>query len=167
VDISPARKVRIADIPMRWCSRRLPLAFFASLWHIDGVSGRRLPHPQAEAQVAQASIENIDRAAECAASNRSASDITRERPVNRSRPQANEFAASLNRHASHLELLIWCPSAATAALIAEDIRHRLGVTGRAGGWYRIEPAATIEMVRRACSLFPSPGIRIGAGKLLQ
>jgi hypothetical protein len=54
-----------------------------------------------------------------------------------------------------IEHVTWCPSAATAALIAEDIRHRLGVSDGRAGWYNIEPTAAIEVVRRTCALFPS------------
>ena len=57
-----------------------------------------------------------------------------------------------------IEHITWCPSAATAALIAEGIRHKLGVsTGRAG-WYNIQPVLAIETVRKACAQFPSRGI---------
>lgn len=54
-----------------------------------------------------------------------------------------------------IEFLTWCPSAATAALIAEDVRHRLGVSDGRAGWYNIDPAAAIATVRKACSQFPS------------
>ena len=54
-----------------------------------------------------------------------------------------------------IEFLTWCPSVATAALIAEDVRHRLGVNEGRAGWYNIDPAIAIETVRRACALFPS------------
>jgi hypothetical protein len=57
-----------------------------------------------------------------------------------------------------IEFLSWCPSVATAALIAEDVRHRLGVSEGRAGWYNIEPAAAVESVRRACAQFPSRGI---------
>jgi hypothetical protein len=57
-----------------------------------------------------------------------------------------------------IEHLTWCPSAATAALISEDIRHRLGVSAGRAGWYNIAPDVAIETVRRACAQFPSRGI---------
>jgi hypothetical protein len=57
-----------------------------------------------------------------------------------------------------IEHITWCPSVATAALIAEDIRHKLGVsTGRAG-WYNIGIPEAIAVVRKACAQFPSRGI---------
>jgi hypothetical protein len=52
----------------------------------------------------------------------------------------------------------WRPSAATAALIVEDIRHKLGTPAGGAGWYNIEVAVAIEVVRRACAQFPSRGI---------
>jgi hypothetical protein len=57
-----------------------------------------------------------------------------------------------------IEFLVWCPSAATAALISEDARHRLGGTAGRAGWWNIEPVTAIEVVRKACSMFPSRGI---------
>ena len=57
-----------------------------------------------------------------------------------------------------IEHITWCPSVATAALIAEDIRHKLGCsTGRAG-WYDIEVPEAIAVVRKTCAQFPSRGI---------
>jgi hypothetical protein len=50
-----------------------------------------------------------------------------------------------------IEHVSWCPSAATAAMIVEDIRHKLGAPVGGAGWYNIEPAATIEAVRKACA----------------
>lgn len=57
-----------------------------------------------------------------------------------------------------IEFLTWCPSVATAALIAEDIRHKLGISKGRAGWHNIEPAAAIETVRKACMQFPSRGM---------
>jgi hypothetical protein len=57
-----------------------------------------------------------------------------------------------------IEHLTWCPSVATAALIAEDVRHKLGVTAGRAGWWNVEPAGAIEVVRKACAQFPSRGI---------
>jgi hypothetical protein len=57
-----------------------------------------------------------------------------------------------------IEYLTWCPSVATAALIAEDIRHKLGVSAGRAGWYNIAPGVAVETVRRACAQFPSRGI---------
>jgi hypothetical protein len=54
-----------------------------------------------------------------------------------------------------IEYLTWCPSAAVAALISEDARHRLGVTAGRAGWWNIEPAVAIEIMRKACAQFPS------------
>jgi hypothetical protein len=48
-----------------------------------------------------------------------------------------------------IEHVTWCPSAATAAL---------GVAEGRAGWWNIDPAAAIEIVRKACALFPSRGI---------
>jgi hypothetical protein len=60
-----------------------------------------------------------------------------------------------------IECVIWTPSAATAALIAEDIRHRLGVNAGSAGWWNVEPAVAIDVVRKACALFPSRWIVAG------
>jgi hypothetical protein len=56
-----------------------------------------------------------------------------------------------------IEHLAWCPSAATASLLAEDVKHRLGASGY-GGWYNVEPLIAISAVRKACAMFPSRGI---------
>jgi hypothetical protein len=57
-----------------------------------------------------------------------------------------------------IEHITWCPSVATAASIAEDVRHRLGVSAGRAGWWNVEPAVAIAVVRRACAQFPSRGI---------
>jgi hypothetical protein len=59
-----------------------------------------------------------------------------------------------------IEHLAWCPSAATASLLAEDVRHRLGASGAYGhgGWWNVEPLVAISAVRKACAMFPSRGI---------
>jgi hypothetical protein len=57
-----------------------------------------------------------------------------------------------------IEFLTWCPSVATAALIAEDVRHRLGASAGRAGWFNIDPAAATDVVRKACAQFPSRGI---------
>jgi hypothetical protein len=57
-----------------------------------------------------------------------------------------------------IECVIWCPSAATAALISEDVRHRLGVSAGRAGWWNVEPAVAIDVLRRARAQFPSRGI---------
>lgn len=57
-----------------------------------------------------------------------------------------------------IEHITWCPSAATAALIAEDIRHKLGISAGRAGWYNIEVPEAIATVRKACAQFPSRGI---------
>lgn len=57
-----------------------------------------------------------------------------------------------------IESVIWCPSAATAALISEDIRHRLGVAEGRAGWWNVEPAIAIDVTRKACAQFPSRSI---------
>jgi hypothetical protein len=54
-----------------------------------------------------------------------------------------------------IEHITWCPSVATAALIAEGVRHKLGVSAGRAGWWYIEPTIAIEIVRKACALFPS------------
>jgi hypothetical protein len=66
-----------------------------------------------------------------------------------------------------IEYLTWCPSAATAALIAEDVRHKLGSsTGRAG-WYNIGIPEAVAVVRKACAQFPSRSIIEHAAFLAQ
>jgi hypothetical protein len=57
-----------------------------------------------------------------------------------------------------IEHLAWVPSAATGALIAEDIRHKLAPREVRAGWYQIEIADAIAVVRKACALFRSRGI---------
>jgi hypothetical protein len=57
-----------------------------------------------------------------------------------------------------IEHLMWTPSVAVAALIAEDVRHRLGVNAGRAGWWNVEPAVAIDVVRRAAARFPSRNI---------
>jgi hypothetical protein len=57
-----------------------------------------------------------------------------------------------------LEHVAWCPSAATAALIAEDISHRLAARAMNAGWYHLDVADAIAAVRKACRQFPSSRI---------
>jgi hypothetical protein len=64
-----------------------------------------------------------------------------------------------------IEYIAWCPSTPTAALIAENLRHRLAKFEVRTGWYLKIPEAIAE-VRKACSMFPSFGI-IEHGALMQ
>jgi hypothetical protein len=57
-----------------------------------------------------------------------------------------------------LEHVAWCPSAATAALIAEDISHRLAARAMNAGWYQLDVADAVAAVREACRQFPSSRI---------
>jgi hypothetical protein len=54
-----------------------------------------------------------------------------------------------------IEHVAWTPSAATAALIAEDISHRLAARAMNAGWYHLDIADAVGAVRKACRLFPS------------
>jgi hypothetical protein len=47
------------------------------------------------------------------------------------------------------------PSAATAALIVEDIAHKLAPRAMHAGWYHLDVADAVAAVRRACRQFPS------------
>jgi hypothetical protein len=57
-----------------------------------------------------------------------------------------------------IEHVAWTPSAATAALIAEDISHRLAARAMHAGWYHLDVADAIAAVRKATRLFPSSRI---------
>jgi hypothetical protein len=57
-----------------------------------------------------------------------------------------------------IEHIAWTPSAATAALIAEDISHRLAARAMNGGWYHLNVVDAVAAVRRACRMFPSTRI---------
>lgn len=66
-----------------------------------------------------------------------------------------------------IEHITWCPSAATAALIGEDIRHKLGISAGRAGWYNIEVPEAIAVVRKACAQFPSRGFTEHAAFIAQ
>jgi hypothetical protein len=57
-----------------------------------------------------------------------------------------------------IEHVAWTPSAATAALIAEDIAHRLAARAMNAGWYHLDVADAVAAVRKACRMFPSSRI---------
>ena len=57
-----------------------------------------------------------------------------------------------------IEHVAWTPSAATAALIAEDVSHRLAARAMNAGWYHLDVADAIAAVRKACRMFPSTRI---------
>jgi hypothetical protein len=57
-----------------------------------------------------------------------------------------------------IEHVAWTPSAATAALIAEDISHRLAARAMNAGWYHLDVADAVAAVRKACRQFPSSRI---------
>jgi hypothetical protein len=57
-----------------------------------------------------------------------------------------------------IEHVAWTPSAATAALIVEDIAHRLSARAMNAGWYYLDVADAVGAVRRACRQFPSSRI---------
>jgi hypothetical protein len=54
-----------------------------------------------------------------------------------------------------IEHVAWTPSAATAALIVEDISHRLAARAMNAGWYHLDVADAVAAVRKACRMFPS------------
>lgn len=57
-----------------------------------------------------------------------------------------------------IEHVAWTPSAATAALIVEDISHRLAARAMNAGWYHLDIADAVATVRKACRMFPSTRI---------
>jgi hypothetical protein len=57
-----------------------------------------------------------------------------------------------------IEHVAWTPSAATAALIAEDVSHRLAARAMNAGWYHLDVADAVDVVRKACRMFPSTRI---------
>jgi hypothetical protein len=57
-----------------------------------------------------------------------------------------------------IEHVAWTPSAATAALIAEDISHRLAARAMHAGWYHLDVSDAVAAVRKACRQFPSSRI---------
>jgi hypothetical protein len=57
-----------------------------------------------------------------------------------------------------IEHVAWTPSAATAALIVEDISHRLAARAMNAGWYHLDVADAVAAVRKACRQFPSSRI---------
>jgi hypothetical protein len=57
-----------------------------------------------------------------------------------------------------IEHVAWTPSAATAALIVEDIAHRLAARAMHAGWYHVNVADAVGAVRKACRMFPSTRI---------
>jgi hypothetical protein len=67
------------------------------------------------------------------------------------------FASAQAEHykALHVEHAVWTPSAATAALIVEDVRHKLGDRAMNGGWFYVGVDDAVAAVRRACRVFPS------------
>jgi hypothetical protein len=57
-----------------------------------------------------------------------------------------------------IEHVAWTPSAATAALVVEDISHRLAARAMNAGWYHLDVDDAVGAVRRACRMFPSTRI---------
>jgi hypothetical protein len=57
-----------------------------------------------------------------------------------------------------IEHIAWTPSAATAALIVEDVSHRLAARAMNARWFHLDVGDAINTVRKACRQFPSSRI---------